>query len=270
MKKVNAKNVQTSPDHEPLKTKEIGKNNVDFSSVKIKVEEKPKEKDSGLNERSPVQVDFDSLFIIVDSNSTGYTVSSDSDGLSYSDWAEWPPLNVVPISSIKPEIFKEIVEETRPIENKSSKMVGSGMCNLGNTCFLNVVVQSFMHIVVLLQLLGLIDHVSPCDNHMIRFYVVCMIQDLVDLCMSGASDYISPKKIASHLRDETSMKHELNKNEDSDSHDHVYCEDQLQNVEIKLECSSDEEFMDALQEGSHVSSMNEKKRKLEDSPSRDG
>ncbi|KAH0655317.1 hypothetical protein KY285_030199 [Solanum tuberosum] len=37
------------------------------------------------------------------------------------------------------------------------------MCNLGNTCFLNAVVQCFMHIVVLLQLLASIDHVSPCD-----------------------------------------------------------------------------------------------------------
>ncbi|XP_015162488.1 ubiquitin carboxyl-terminal hydrolase 20-like [Solanum tuberosum] len=53
----------------------------------------------------------------------GYTISSDGDGLSYFDWAERPPLTVVPISSIKPKNFKEIVEETRPIENKSSKMV---------------------------------------------------------------------------------------------------------------------------------------------------
>ncbi|KAH0654376.1 hypothetical protein KY289_032054 [Solanum tuberosum] len=37
------------------------------------------------------------------------------------------------------------------------------MCNLGNTCFLNAIVQCFMHIVVLLQLLASIDHVSPCD-----------------------------------------------------------------------------------------------------------
>ncbi|KAK4729852.1 hypothetical protein R3W88_022840 [Solanum pinnatisectum] len=94
-------------------------------------------------------------------------------------------LTVVPISSIKPKNFKEIVEDTRPIGN-------NGMCNLGNTCCLNVVVQSFMHTVVLLQ---------PCDNHMIEFCVVCMIRDLVDLCMSGASDNVSPKKIASHLRD---------------------------------------------------------------------
>lgn len=42
--------------------------------------------------------------------------------------------------------------------------------------------------------------------------------------------------------------------------DQVYCEDQLQDVEIKKVCSKDEEeSMD----------VNEKKRKLEDSPSKD-
>ncbi|XP_015160908.1 ubiquitin carboxyl-terminal hydrolase 20-like [Solanum tuberosum] len=131
----------------------------------------------------------------------GYIVSSDSNELSYSGWAEWSPLTVVPISSIEPKNFKETAEETRPIENKPSKMVGLGMCNLGNTCFLNAVVQSFMHTVVFLELLASIDHVSPCDNHTVGFCVVCMIRDLVDLSMAGAFDYVSPKKIVSHLRD---------------------------------------------------------------------
>ncbi|KAG5589327.1 hypothetical protein H5410_039841 [Solanum commersonii] len=200
MKKINTENGQTSPDHDALKSQEIGKNNVDFSLVKIKVEEESKEKDSSLNEWSPVRVESNSLIISVDSDSMGYIVSSDSNELSYSGWAEWSPLTFVPISSIEPKNFKETVEETRPIENKPSKMVGVGLCNLGNTCLLNVVVQSFMHTVVFLELLASIDHVSPCDNHTIGFCVVCMIRDLVDLSMAGAFDYVSPKKIVSHLR----------------------------------------------------------------------
>ena len=38
------------------------------------------------------------------------------------------------------------------------------MGNLGNTCFVNAVVQSFMQTIVLFKLLGSIDHISPCDN----------------------------------------------------------------------------------------------------------
>uniref|UniRef100_M1DF74 Ubiquitin carboxyl-terminal hydrolase n=1 Tax=Solanum tuberosum TaxID=4113 RepID=M1DF74_SOLTU len=60
--------------------------------------------------------------------------------------------------------------------------------------------------------------------------------------------------------DGTSLKPKLNKIEDNDSHDQVYCEDQLQDVEIK----KNEELMDTLNCDSHGCSLNEKKRKLED------
>ncbi|KAK6781924.1 hypothetical protein RDI58_019720 [Solanum bulbocastanum] len=58
----------------------------------------------------------------------------------------------------------------------------------------------------------------------------------------------------------TSLKLELNKIEDNDSHDQFYCEDQLQDVEIK----KNEELINTLNCNSHGSCMNEKKRKLED------
>nr|XP_019070651.2 ubiquitin carboxyl-terminal hydrolase 20-like [Solanum lycopersicum] len=187
MKKVNLENVQTSPDHDALKSQEIEKNNIDLSLVKIEVEEK----NSDLNEyRSPVRVDSDSM---------GCIVSSDGNELLYSGWAEWSPSIVAPITSIKPENFKETVEETRSIENKPSKMVGIGLSNLGNTCFLNAVLQCIMHTVVLLQLLASIDHISP--YHTIGFCVLCMIRNLVDLSIVGAYDYVSPRKIVSHLRE---------------------------------------------------------------------
>uniref|UniRef100_A0A3Q7I1J1 USP domain-containing protein n=1 Tax=Solanum lycopersicum TaxID=4081 RepID=A0A3Q7I1J1_SOLLC len=56
---------------------------------------------------------------------------------------------------------------------------------------------------------------------------------------------------------------EVNNVEDNDSHvlpDQVYCEDQLQVVEIK----QDEKLKDALNCGSHGTSVNEIKRKLKD------
>ncbi|KAK4724220.1 hypothetical protein R3W88_026999 [Solanum pinnatisectum] len=191
-------------DREALKTEEIIKNNVDFSLVKIEVEEKSKEKDLGLDERSLVRVEPDSLTISIesDSESMGYTIFSNSSEHSYSDCVESLSLIVVPISFIEPEDFKESDEKAMPIEHMPLKMVGVDMCNLGNICFLNAVVQCFMHTVVLLQLLASFDHVSPCDTHLTGFCVVCMIRYIVDLSMSGVSDNVMPMKIFSHLRED--------------------------------------------------------------------
>lgn len=125
MEKATAENLQNSSDRKAQKTKETIKNNLDFPLVKIEAEEKSKQKDSGLDERSPTWGQPDSLTISFesDSESMAYTTSSDSSEISYSYFVESPPLAVVPISFIEPEDFKESDEKPMPTEHRPLKMV---------------------------------------------------------------------------------------------------------------------------------------------------
>ncbi|KAG5614969.1 hypothetical protein H5410_014793 [Solanum commersonii] len=102
------------------------------------------------------------------------------------------------------------------------------MRNLGNTCFINVVVQFFIQIVMLLQLLRLIDHVSPCQSkdqfRIIHYFlsifsvsylrlssfhvatydngfcVVCIIRELINILIFYGRLFVKSMKLVSQLR----------------------------------------------------------------------
>ncbi|PHT39077.1 hypothetical protein CQW23_22650 [Capsicum baccatum] len=105
-----------------------------------------------------------------------------------------------PIPSLEDKCdFARENEENKPVwtPNVLKTYKGTGLVNLGNTCFLNAVLQCFMHTVPLFDLLLRNTHV-PCDRYA-GFCLICVFKELIGSSLAYDGGSLSPWKLVDNI-----------------------------------------------------------------------
>ncbi|XP_058191335.1 ubiquitin carboxyl-terminal hydrolase 20-like [Rhododendron vialii] len=116
-------------------------------------------------------------------------------------------------------------EETEPeplaaCDDTKPAMVGAGLANLGNTCFLNAILQCFTHTVPLVQGLKSSDHPSPCDRETEGFCVLCALRSLIELSLTSKGSIVSPWRLFDNLNYISS---DFRRFQQEDAHEFLQC-----------------------------------------------
>ncbi|KAL8112666.1 hypothetical protein AgCh_020106 [Apium graveolens] len=126
-------------------------------------------------------------------------------------WGEpWPAFDTIrPWSSFSPVWYEE-----------KPSSVGAGLANLGNTCFLNAIVQCFTHTVSLVEGVRTYDHVAPCDLNINGFCMICAFRGHVEISLGSTEGFVSPWKLVDNLSYFSSS---FQRYQQEDAHEFLQC-----------------------------------------------
>ncbi|XP_020248080.1 ubiquitin carboxyl-terminal hydrolase 21-like isoform X2 [Asparagus officinalis] len=87
------------------------------------------------------------------------------------------------------------------LSGSESYPVGSGLRNIGNTCYLNSVLQCVIHTVPLVEKLRSFDHDHPYSSGYSKYFCsLCALRNLVASCMANPGWSIAPYDFTDNLR----------------------------------------------------------------------
>ncbi|KAK1374967.1 Ubiquitin carboxyl-terminal hydrolase [Heracleum sosnowskyi] len=126
-------------------------------------------------------------------------------------WGEpWPAFDTIrPWNSCSPVWYEE-----------KPALVGAGLSNLGNTCFLNAIVQCFTHTVPLVEGVRTFDHVTPCDLNINGFCLICAFRGHLEISLGSTERFVSPWKLVDNLSYFSSS---FQRYQQEDAHEFLQC-----------------------------------------------
>ncbi|KAF3449441.1 hypothetical protein FNV43_RR10169 [Rhamnella rubrinervis] len=123
-----------------------------------------------------------------------------------SQWPKWS-------TSSETRVYSDWLE-TKPYN------VGAGLTNLGNTCFINAVLQCFTHTVPLVQGIRSTDHAMPCERGREGFCVLCALREHIEISLASSGGIVSPLKLVNNLNHFSSY---FQRYQQEDAHEFLQC-----------------------------------------------